>query len=200
MARIRISIFVTLAALASVAVTHAGGTSSGPASGCNLKLPPLLGGCGARSPYMDELQAGISGFAPPGIAAKHRLSGWIEILNTGPTMPHLVVEVDTSGSFTAQNIYAAFNTGRQKYRRAVRWLDPQQSPFLWDFGRFPAGAVAKVHFRIRLANGCSYRMDLRTYGALTPLGGVNLAAVAWGSGFGASGGVGNCPIPPPRRI
>jgi hypothetical protein len=192
MSRIGFVLAVSMVNLfAMAAVGHAAPTGH-PAAACDPTLPPVLGGCRAASPYTAEIQDGAGGLGPNFSSSRPVLYGWIQILNTGPAMPHLVIRMDTRGTWTVRHVFAELNTGSRTLRRWRKWLGPRVSPFLWDFGRFPAGSVMTIRFRMRLSNGCSFAMEFQSFGNVNQQGKPNLNAVVWNGQGGEGGGIGSC--------
>jgi hypothetical protein len=160
---------------------------------CDATLPPELGGCGPTSPYTAEMRAGVWGLGPNYLPRNPIVHGWIQLLNTGPDMPHLVIKLDSRKSFKVLQKFAQFHTVSRKYQANGRWLSKHVSPFVWDFGRFPAGSVATIRFRMRLTNRCSYEMATQAFGNIGSYQGYDPSSQIWNSQQSQGGSFSPCP-------
>jgi hypothetical protein len=147
--------------------------------------------CAQHPSYEVQMISGAGPFAPtndPYIKNSLRPKLTYNLLNTEATMPHLVVSIDSRGSFVPGRVSATVNTGHRVYGPRIRLLSHRGSVYGWDFAAFPAGAEELIHVQMHLKRRCCYSAFIRTFGNLTPNGSPDPQSLV---SEGASGGSGS---------
>lgn len=172
------------------AITSAGGPAPSAAGSAVSASPYAFLSCGRHSAYEVQMISGAGPFGASNLPfnkqpLKPKLS--YNFLNTGVAIPHLVLVIDSRGSFTPGNVTAAINTGQRRYRPLVRLIARSGSTFTWDFGPMPAGAEELIHITIHLKRQCCYMEFLRTYGNLDRSGRPDMESLVNGGSSGGGG-------------
>jgi len=165
-------------------ITSAGGQPPAASS------PYGLQSCAHSTPYEVRLLSGAGPFAPANDPfVKHPLVPKLSynFLNTGAAIPHLVLVVDSRGSFTPGKATATINTGHSRYRPSIRLISSAGSISTWDFGPLPAGAEELIHVPMHLKRQCCYMAFLHTYANLDRSGRPDQQSAING-GFSGGGG------------
>lgn len=172
-----------------VALFPTGAAAGGP----GIVPPSPTSSCNHRTPYQVSLISGAGPFTPANDPfVKHpaipKLS--YNYLNTGATIPHLVLQVMTRNTFTPGGVSAVVNTGTRRYFSSVTLLLHAGQEYIWDFGTLPAGAEVLVRVQMHLQRRCCYAAFVQTYANRTPFGQPDPATLVVGGISGGSGSSG----------
>lgn len=168
--------------------------------------PPLsqdiLPDCAHRPLYEASLISGAGPFTPPNDPyvphpATPRLS--YNFLNTGIAIPHLVLSVDSRGSFTAGRVGSSINTGHGLLYPRFRLVSHSGSIWVWDFGPLPAGSEELIHVAMKLKRHCCYTALMRAFGNVDRYGNPIPSTAIAGAGGGMSGSSSSTAVPTARK-
>lgn len=132
------------------------------------------------SPYTATVQlARVGPFGTPGAPAA-TVPAIVTVQNTGVAMPHLIISIDTAGSWVPKAVTATV-TGLSA-SVTPRSLATGPSTYTWDFGGLPAGARATVSLGVVPTNSADLSFRLSTYGDLDRAGLPDPGSIIKGSG------------------
>lgn len=132
------------------------------------------------SPYTATVQlARVGPFGTPGSPAA-TIPAIATVHNTGVAMPHLIISIDTAGSWAPKAVTATV-TGRSA-SITPRSLATGPSTYTWDLGRLPAGARATVTLAVIPTSSADLSFRLSTYANLDRTGSPDQGLIIKGSG------------------
>ena len=154
---------------------------------------PLGGGtsaCAHRTAYEVQMISSAGPFAPrndPFIKRPLVPKLTYNVLNTGASMPHLVISLDSRGTFVPGRVSATLNTGHGLQWPRILLIAHTGSVYEWDFAAFPAGAEELIHIQMHLKRQCCYSASVRAFGNLTSYGTPDPTSAVSGGASGGSG-------------
>jgi len=128
----------------------------------------------------------------------------LQLTNVGPSIPHLVIRMDSFGSWTPVGARAHWSLDGARHNAVVRSLPANTVPgsalgertlgpdnaYLWDFGPLPSGGVEVVTVTLHPTDACCWSLGVLAYANLDRAGRPDPAATIQGGQAENSGGGG----------